>query len=951
MADHLPNPHSPEEVRRAFGRVKDTYVPYTGAIDDVDLGANNLTMTGNISATDISAVTVAVTGGITDTDFVQFDTAYSAGAVEGRLRWNSDDGTLECGMPGGQVNLQIGQEHLIRCRNETGTLIGNGKVVYVSGQSGNKPLIALSKADDKSTAIVFGVATEDIAHNDNGFVTLLGLVRDINTTGFSEGGFMFLSASTAGGMETTPAAAPGYKARVGWCLTVHSENGVMLVSPIIAPNLTSLSDVATGTPAEGEHLRWDSGTGTFVLGPTHDDFYNGTFRETFDALLTSNGTVVTLSLEQSGTGDLTMQFSDGETTLDCTDPVQTIALTVGDDDAPQANYIYVLQSTKALTKDTSSWPATEHIKVGYFLVPSATFVDDHGGAYVNQNWNDHLQGTDAQGHLSHIAKKIRRMGATWFSGVSADGGTVSYFTIGAGSTQWISTAGVISQMHEQTFPVVDMTGSDLAIVVNDNASAYTHVTDLFSITDDNTGTTITNNRYFNLVFWGVANKSGELSSLMVNLPGGFYTLQSDAEVDSNGHDVYDIPREFNIESGTAFLIARVTFQMGSTWDHISTVDLRGLTPATASGSSVNDHGGLGGLADDDHTQYVLYSGAHTPVDLGAQTFTTTGEVNLGETKLQADGRLLHFGAADDAYIQYDDTNLLIKPDVVGSGIVIIQGGARVSGYLGVGISNPGHPIHIFTGTSGVGLRIENTNNHALCELIGTSTSQFTFGDAADSNIGRVIYRHTTDSMGFDTNNTEAIRIDSSQRVGLKTSSPDERLHVNGNAKIGGDLYATGDVYFTGAGSGLPYGEIYLYNSATTITIASTGVGNKVQVTAFAADGESNLTTPAHGTDDITITKPGRYMVNVSAVIGNTDAAAYSIAFGVFKNDGAVQFQNLHSTYGFTTGVADERRSVSLSGIISLSASDTVELWCWNDSGGTEDVDIVSATLSLSMVGG
>src|SRR5512136_146003 len=49
-------------------------------------------------------------------------------AAEGKLVWNADDGTLNLGMPGGSVNLQIGQEMLVRVQNKTGTTIPNGKV-------------------------------------------------------------------------------------------------------------------------------------------------------------------------------------------------------------------------------------------------------------------------------------------------------------------------------------------------------------------------------------------------------------------------------------------------------------------------------------------------------------------------------------------------------------------------------------------------------------------------------------------------------------------------------------------------------------------------------------------------------------------------------------------------------------------------------------------------------
>lgn len=367
-----------------------------------------------------------------------------------------------------------------------------------------------------------------------------------------------------------------------------------------------------------------------------DKFFDGTFQESFDAVATSDGATVIMSLEQTGGGDLSMQFSDGHTTLDCTDPLQTIALTAGTDTSPQANYIYIPQSTKVLTKSTSVWPAGEHIKIAYFFVPSAAFVQSNG-CYVNQNWNDHQAGADLQGHMAHMSEKLRRLGATWFSGVNANGATASYFTIGAGTTHWLSTSGEVDQLHEHTFPAVETSGSDIVLVVNQNGAAYDDITNLYSITDDHTGATIGNNKYFNLVFWGVVNKSGEFAALMVNLPGGFYTKQSDALIDSDGHDVYAEPREFSIDSGTAFLICRATFQMGGTWSHVSTTDLRGLTPATASGSSVNDHGGLGGLTDvADHPAYLLTDGTRNITG----NLAVDGGITIDGRDLSADGTKL-----------------------------------------------------------------------------------------------------------------------------------------------------------------------------------------------------------------------------------------------------------------------------------------------------------------------
>ena len=328
-------------------------------------------------------------------------------------------------------------------------------------------------------------------------------------------------------------------------------------------------------------------TGEFdlVVSPRDDcvlDAFNGTFKESFDALVTSDGATITLSLEQQGTGDLSMNFSDGKSTLDCT-PAATITLTAGTDASPQVNYVYVLQSSKALTLSISNWPTAEHIKIGYFLVPSATFVQTNG-VYINQNWNDHFTDTNNQGHISHMAERIRHEGAVYGSGV-AGAGTDGYLTPTASNVELKATSGVIYQIHKHTVAAFDTSVSDMVLVVNWSGAAYNDITNLFDITADNTGASIGNNKYFNIVLWAVANKGGEYTPMMLNLPSGFYNTQADAENDVSGYDVSTIPTEYRTESSTGFLIARVTIKMGTTWVVTQTVDLRGTDPATISGGS------------------------------------------------------------------------------------------------------------------------------------------------------------------------------------------------------------------------------------------------------------------------------------------------------------------------------------------------------------------------------
>ncbi len=191
---------------------------------------------------------------------IQFDTTFAEAMAEGKLAWNSDDGTLQVGMPGGNVSLQIGQEQLIRVRNTTGVQIDNGSLCYVNGASGNKPLVTLAKADAESTSSkTIGMLTEDVAHNSNGYLTTFGLVRDIDTSSYSEGDALWLSKDTAGAHTVTRPDAPNHGVFVGYVLRSHATTGIILVKIQNGWELNELHDVNyPTTPADGEVLVWNN---------------------------------------------------------------------------------------------------------------------------------------------------------------------------------------------------------------------------------------------------------------------------------------------------------------------------------------------------------------------------------------------------------------------------------------------------------------------------------------------------------------------------------------------------------------------------------------------------------------------------------------------------------------------------------------------------------------------
>ena len=172
---------------------------------------------------------------------------------------------------------------------------------------------------------------------------------------------------------------------------------------------------------------------------------------------------------------------------------------------------------------------------------------------------------------------------------------------------------------------------------------------------------------------------------------------------------------------------------------------------------------------------------------------------------------------------------------------------------------------------------------------------------------------------------------------------------SGGAGAPGQVQVAGNQLFTGAGLGLPFAEICAEGVTATITIAGTGVGNKVQVTSFDTDGQNNQMTPDHTNDHITADVAGTYLVNASISFTSTGGSSYDMAFGCWKNNGATQFANLLAERSLGGGGSDTG-AMSLSGLIDLAATDTLELWCYNIT-NTNDVIIEDVTLSAVQIGG
>ena len=205
-------------------------------------------------------------------DYLDFDTAAGVTALEGQLAWNTTDGTLDLGLKGGNVTLQIGQEQILRVVNKTATnvnlLEANYQAVRVTGSQGQRIKVDLAVAtNDLLSAETIGLVTETINNNQEGFITTSGLIRGINTTGslqsetWADGDIVYLSPTVAGNLTNIKPVAPNHLIVMGYVVYAHAVNGTIFVKVDNGYELDELHNVQiNGSLANNDALIYESST-------------------------------------------------------------------------------------------------------------------------------------------------------------------------------------------------------------------------------------------------------------------------------------------------------------------------------------------------------------------------------------------------------------------------------------------------------------------------------------------------------------------------------------------------------------------------------------------------------------------------------------------------------------------------------------------------------------------
>lgn len=103
---------------------------------------------------------------------------------------------------------------------------------------------------------------------------------------------------------------------------------------------------------------------------------------------------------------------------------------------------------------------------------------------------------------------------------------------------------------------------------------------------------------------------------------------------------------------------------------------------------------------------------------------------------------------------------------------------KKTGRVGIGIASPGQQLDV----GGI-IRSNATNPQVRIHTSsGTGTGYLVYGDSSDDDIGQIYYSHANNEMGFVVNAGTKMMVKSTGYVGIGTTSPAEKLEVQGNIR-------------------------------------------------------------------------------------------------------------------------------------------------------------------------
>jgi len=313
-------------------------------------------------------------------DSLFFKTSVPTNNVDtAKMRWDSDLGTVVLGLYD-KVPNELGFKNFWLVKNQTGSTITKGSIVYANGTVGASGRITVAKfiANGSIDAkYLLGITAHDLTDGEDGYVISFGKIRQVNTDTFLAGAILYPSPITAGVWTDVEPVAPNIDMPIGFCINSSSNNGTIAIRVASGYDLSELHDVSITSPVEKSSLYYSGGL----------------WRDTTAALLVSD----TASM-------LTPYFKDADTTsLNLTSRFAA-KLNISDTASMLTNY---LRTGVAASTYLSGSGTTNYIpKFTGSKILGNSLINDNGN-YIGINKSTPTVGIDLINDISSTSAKLR----------------------------------------------------------------------------------------------------------------------------------------------------------------------------------------------------------------------------------------------------------------------------------------------------------------------------------------------------------------------------------------------------------------------------------------------------------------------------------------------------------------------------------------------------------------
>jgi len=204
---------------------------------------------------------------------------------DGSLAYNSTTGVFTYTPPadiGGAVTFAA----------QAGEALSKGDVVYVSGVSGNTPVVSKADADDANKMPAYGLAEDAANLNAAVNVVTFGTLYNLNTSGFSAGDNVYVSTTAGALTNSAPTGESSLIQNIGMVVRSHASAGSIKVGGAGRTN-------ATPNLNDGNVFIGNASNQAVARALTGDDISGGTITSFASTGIDDNATSTAITIDSS----------------------------------------------------------------------------------------------------------------------------------------------------------------------------------------------------------------------------------------------------------------------------------------------------------------------------------------------------------------------------------------------------------------------------------------------------------------------------------------------------------------------------------------------------------------------------------------------------------------------------------------------------------------------------